>query len=474
MKLQTKTSLAAVAGTVLLLAATTASFLFAMGRHYLTELNRYHAVIIREWSVQCDKALARKDPAELDRSLEWMMRDAFFQRIELLGPDGNVLRSRVRSGDRSESLPGETGGRARGAGEIRSPVALPKGGVGTLAASYRPDLSEMVWQMLRGSIAGPLLAIQAFIVVLVLALSFLVRRIVIRPVKELASAFSRVGEGKLDTRVEVRSSDELGMLQRDFNKMTLKLGEVERLKEEFLAKITHDLRSPLSAISGYIEIVQSGWKGPVTEGQKECLDVATSSVAYLAELINNILDVTKLEAGRMEFERGRLELAPLIEAVVRLLRVKAQEYKVRLSFEPAGEPPEVEADEEALRRVLINFVSNALKFTPEGGSVVVRTRREDGRAVVSVSDTGIGIPADKLDRMFTKFSQIRGKIQAPRAVHGTGLGLVVCKEVVEAHGGKVWVESEEGKGSTFSFSLPVASAEVSAPTPSPAEPPAAA
>ena len=183
--------------------------------------------------------------------------------------------------------------------------------------------------------------------------------------------------------------------------------------------------------------------------------VVIQSGTDLAELIDNILDVTKLEAGRLSFVPARAPLRPAVQGVLALLASKAAEYGVTLDASRVPAEAAVWADEQALRRVLTNLVSNALKFTPRGGTVSVEWAREPlGGDRVTVRDTGIGIPADKLPTLFTKFAQVEETMHKVRYAKGTGLGRVICKEIVEAHGGTVRVESPPGGGAVFSFTLP--------------------
>ncbi|MBI5595632.1 MAG: HAMP domain-containing histidine kinase [Elusimicrobia bacterium] len=293
----------------------------------------------------------------------------------------------------------------------------------------------------------------------VLAASWMARRLT-RTLDKLAAGAARIGQGHLSARVLTTRADELGELSEEFNAMGRKLEELEELKDQFLAKITHDLRSPLSAVVGYAGLLEMGNDGPVTPKQLRSLKLIVESANYLAELIDNILDLTKMEAGRMTYEPVPVDLAASAAAVAEQLGVKAAEYGVRLDVSGVPRRTTVVADEQALRRVLVNLLSNSLKFTPSGGVVAVEwSRTPEGADRVGVRDTGIGIPADKTGMLFTKFTQVAETANKVRPARGTGLGLAICKEIVEAHGGRIWAESEYGKGSVFFFTLPPAAAE---------------
>ncbi|MCX5787762.1 MAG: HAMP domain-containing sensor histidine kinase [Elusimicrobia bacterium] len=227
------------------------------------------------------------------------------------------------------------------------------------------------------------------------------------------------------------------------------------MKDSFMAQITHDLRSPLSALMSHAQVIANGYSGPLTDRQREGLAIISQSAGYLAELIENILDLTRLESGRAEFEPAELDVGSEVSGVLTLLQARADEFKVGLASQVLPGAERAYADEQAFRRVLTNLVANALNFTPAGGRVTVTANRSRAGAVaVAVADTGLGIPEERLHSLFVKFSQVPETKNKVRFTRSTGLGLVICKRIVEAHGGRIWVESEYQKGSTFSFTLP--------------------
>jgi len=278
---------------------------------------------------------------------------------------------------------------------------------------------------------------------------------ILAPLEPIFEAARRVAKGDLAYRIPEGRSDELGMLAAEFNRMTRGLAELDEMKEGFMAQITHDLSSPLSAMLGHVQLVAGGYKGAVNDEQKESLTIVVRNAQALGELIDNILEVTRLESGKFEFQPSTLELAPKVRAVLQLLQVRADEYGVRLESALLPELTYVQVDEQAFRRLLTNLVSNALKFTPAGGAVTVKAYRgKPGEVVVAVADTGVGIPKDRLSSMFGKFFQVPETKDKVRPGRGTGLGLVICKRIVEAHGGRLWVDSRYGSGTTFAFTLP--------------------
>jgi signal transduction histidine kinase len=238
--------------------------------------------------------------------------------------------------------------------------------------------------------------------------------------------------------------------------MAQRLGELDELKDSFLAKISHDLRNPLSAILGFGKMMMMGMQGPLTKDQMSSLEVITRNTRYLGDLIDNILDLTKLEAGKLELSPQETSLKDCSQAVVELMKVKADEFGVSLDYSRISGQTTLWADRQALQRILLNLVSNALKFTPQGGSVFIEWARHPDGDRVAVRDTGIGIPENKIGTLFQKFAQISETQNKVRVAKGTGLGLVICKELVEAHGGKIGVESRYRRGTTFFFILPPA------------------
>lgn len=276
-----------------------------------------------------------------------------------------------------------------------------------------------------------------------------------RTIRKLMLGAQEVGAGHFSARVLTRRGDELGELSEEFNVMGHRLEELERLKDSFLAKITHDLRSPLAAIVCYADVMQMGVQGPLTDKQKNSLKLITASGNDLAELVNNILDLTKLEAGKMSFAQSEVPLKPMARSVVELFQIKADEYGVQLDSTGIPEETVVWADEQALKRLISNLVSNSLKFTPKGGKVSILWQSgAGGEDMLVVKDTGIGIPQDKISTLFQKFSQVEETMHKVRFARGTGLGLAICREIADGHGGRIWAESEYQQGSTFYVALP--------------------
>jgi signal transduction histidine kinase len=303
------------------------------------------------------------------------------------------------------------------------------------------------------------IAVSAASVVLALGLGLIISWSLISPIQRTEARLEEISAGNFSGRLDVPNRDELGALARNVNRMNNELrrlyGELEaasRHKSEFLANMSHELRTPLNAIIGFSQVLRQRLFGEVNAKQEEYLDDILSSGNHLLSLINDVLDLSKVEAGQVELEVGTFSLREALERGVVMVRERAAKNGVRLAVEPAPDVDLVEGDERRLRQVIFNLLSNAVKFTPEGGSIVVATSRTDGEVLVSVTDTGPGIAPGDQARIFEEFQQTDAGAEQRE---GTGLGLALSKRLVELHGGRIWVESEPGHGSRFVFTLPI-------------------
>jgi putative ABC transport system substrate-binding protein len=262
-----------------------------------------------------------------------------------------------------------------------------------------------------------------------------------RMTENLHAAYS-----KLEKKVEDRT--------RELAFANEKLKELDRMKSDFVSHVSHELRTPLTAIKGAVDLVLREVAGPLTEKQIHYLNRVRSNTQHLAGLINDLLDLSKIESGRIEVKSSRVFLGGLVHEAVEALRPVAAEKAITLETTSCESSILVWADRDKINQVLMNLIGNAIKFTPAEGKVTVSASRNGGESVkVSVSDTGPGIPPAEKEKIFAKFYQI-AEMNGENS-KGTGLGLAISKALVELHGGKIWVESEEGRGSTFSFTLPV-------------------
>jgi signal transduction histidine kinase len=231
------------------------------------------------------------------------------------------------------------------------------------------------------------------------------------------------------------------------------LEAASRHKSEFLANMSHELRTPLNAILGFSEVLAERMFGEVNEKQAEYLQDILDSGRHLLSLINDILDLSKVEAGRLELELGRFHLPTALENALTLVRERATRHGITLTQDVDPGVADIVADERKIKQILLNLLSNAVKFTPQGGRVGLTATAADGVLTIAVRDTGIGIAPEDQAAIFEEFRQV-GREDA-RKQEGTGLGLTLAKKFVELHGGRIWVRSQVGLGSTFSFTLSV-------------------
>ena len=266
----------------------------------------------------------------------------------------------------------------------------------------------------------------------------------------------------LEEKVQERT-EELQRQQEQLQEVNVQLEIANRHKSEFLANMSHELRTPLNAVIGFSEVLLDKMFGDLNAKQEEYLDDILSSGRYLLSLINDILDLSKVEAGMLELELGTFDLRQLLEGSLVMVKERALAHGITLSLEVADDVDTLTGDERKVKQILFNLLSNAVKFTPDMGKVGIMATRADAMVQVAVWDTGVGIAVDDQQRIFEAFQQV-GQGLAGKT-EGTGLGLPLAKKFVELHGGTIWVESTPGHGSTFTFTLPIAGAASHVPSP---------
>ncbi len=285
-----------------------------------------------------------------------------------------------------------------------------------------------------------------------IVISLLINRSITRPLSILEKKTKDIGKGNFKEDLDISSPPELAGLAGAFNLMCNKLSELDNMKSDFFSSITHELRTPLSTIKMGIVLLKEGVEGPLTEGQQGLLKVLEKETHLLMDLVNSLLDLSKMEAGMMRFQLEPKNIGPLIDQTVEETGPLLEAKKINLGVSVKETLPNIKIDSERILQALRNIIGNAVKFTPERGQVRVSARRADHGVEVSVADTGPGIPAGNLITIFEKFQQATP--EGPRPVKGTGLGLAIAKQIITHHGGKIWAESQLGHGSTFIFVLP--------------------
>jgi two-component system sensor histidine kinase GlrK len=285
-----------------------------------------------------------------------------------------------------------------------------------------------------------------------IVLSFLINRSITRPVSILEKKTKDIGRGNFKEIINISSPPELAGLAGAFNLMCNKLNELDKMKSDFFSSITHELRTPLSSIKMGMSLLKEGAEGPITEGQRDLLKLLEKETNRLIDLVNSLLDLSKMEAGMMPFKLEPKNISPLINQAIEEIGPLVETKKINLEVLVTDGLPIIKIDAERILQVLRNIIGNAVKFTPERGRVKISVRPVDHGVEVLVKDTGPGIPAGNLITIFDKFQQIT--VEGSHLFKGTGLGLAIAKQIISHHGGKIWAESEPGHGSTFIFVLP--------------------
>jgi len=281
---------------------------------------------------------------------------------------------------------------------------------------------------------------------------------ILHPLRQLQGHIKQIGQGNLGASLQIKAPAELRELVDTVNWMGKKLQDIDDMKTEFLAHVSHELRTPMASIKEGTHLLLDEIPGPLVQEQRTILRIMADSSKRLMHLISTILDLSKMEAGMMEYRIVPVELHRIAEISMNKVRLLADSKHVQLMLDSTGERTWVKADASRLEQVLDNLLSNALKFSPEGGVVKVQMKPDSQACVleVAVSDTGPGIAAADLPHVFERF--VQGRMKA-RHTEGSGLGLALVKNVVEAHGGRIWIESEKGKGTTVRFILRLARPE---------------
>ena len=284
-----------------------------------------------------------------------------------------------------------------------------------------------------------------------------------RPLEELVDAAGRLAGGDRSARVEVGGLSETATLGAAFNEMADELeqeasqrDQLDRLKDEFVLTASHELRSPLTSVQGFAELLMLE-RDSLTPKQVETVAVILDNCRHLVRLLNDLLDLARSDAGRLAVTPAPTEVAPLVEDAVRTMRAQTESSDQTLSAQIEPGLPLIEVEADRIRQVLVNLLTNAHEYSPEGASIEVTARVVGADVEIAVTDNGPGIPEDQLEHIFERF--VRGDAGLTQRVGGTGLGLAISKSLVELHGGTLAVESAVGVGSTFSFRLPKTAAD---------------
>lgn len=275
-------------------------------------------------------------------------------------------------------------------------------------------------------------------------------RTILRPISVLKQGAENVGRGILDQRVEVRSDDEIGQLTTMFNQMTENLERLTKAREEFLSTAAHELKTPLSIIKTYVQLMDEQPPGPEKEALHEVLRILNRQCNRMTKLIQDLLEVSRVQLRRMVLKSKPFELHHLIETLTREMQKTTNRHQLRIL---ENVPVIVDGDADRIEQILVNLLDNAIKYSPTGGQINIRSQRRGEQIEVSVQDNGIGIPPDRQTHIFERFYRAHAGLPYDYAT-SMGIGLYLAHEFVRLHGGQIWFESQEGKGSVFHFKLP--------------------
>ncbi|MDP2912174.1 MAG: hybrid sensor histidine kinase/response regulator [Candidatus Omnitrophota bacterium] len=246
-----------------------------------------------------------------------------------------------------------------------------------------------------------------------------------------------------------RLQKEIAAKKSELEAANRKLQQLDKIKSDFVSNVAHEFRTPLTIIKGNVDLVNKGGLGSVAPAQKEMLDSAINIVNRLSRLVNDLLDISKIESGKMELKKEPLDINAIIEENLVIFDKTIKDRKQRLQKDLAKDIPMINADKDKVTQVFVNLLSNAMKYTPESGQISIKTVNLEKEIMVEISDTGEGVAPDNLDKIFDKFTRVTAERK-----EGTGLGLPIAKDIVSLHKGRIWVRSEFGKGSQFYFTLP--------------------
>lgn len=370
-------------------------------------------------------------------SLTDNVEEVYSERILLTDPEGEVVSDTA----------GELTGSTVDQGWSRKSVTINLGDseVGRIYIKSRersPLQKTFIDSVNKSVVTGGLIAGLTGIV-----LAVLFSRNILKPIRALTRATKKMKKGDLDQRVDTSAGGEIGNLGEAFNSLAERLKEQKELREELVSDVAHELRNPLSNIQGYLE----GLKEGMVEPTEKVFDSLHQQSLVLKRLVDDLRDVNRARAGQLELDKKSVVLEDIIDREVEAAKNAAGRQGVKIE-ENLGEPTMLQADPERVSQVIRNLLDNALTHTPSGGTIEVSISNSSGEAITRVSDNGTGIPEEELPHVFDRFYRVDKS--RSRGTGGTGLGLTIAKEIVESHGGSISVESEEGKGTTFEFTLP--------------------
>lgn len=324
-----------------------------------------------------------------------------------------------------------------------------------LEVTSMEDIHARMDKSRSAAVSAQKVAVLMLVVAITLAVgtSFVATRSITDPLRALMDKTKEVSNGIFEGGLTIPSPPEISELGRAFNVMCERLRRSDMVKSEFFSAMSHELRTPLTAIKQGISLLQQGVGGPIPDKQEKLLTILSEETRRLIELVSLVLDISKMEVGMMSYHFHQENLLLLVERVVTEMTPLIEVKKMHLKTAFSKNVPLLNLDRERILQALRNLIGNAVKFTPDGGQIWISVRRRNREIAFSVKDTGPGIPKENLEVIFEKFNQL--PVKASEWSKGTGLGLAFVRHIITSHGGTVWAESELGRGSTFTFTLPI-------------------
>jgi signal transduction histidine kinase len=290
--------------------------------------------------------------------------------------------------------------------------------------------------------------------ILIVALSLVFARLVVKPVETLSRGADEIAKGNFDYVIDIKTGDELEKLGERFKKMITVLKENKELRNQFVFIAAHELRAPVTVIKGYLSMILEGDLGEISQEMREALKISRELNDRLVQLVHDLLEVARSESGKIKIEVKPTSVQKIVRPILEEFEKLAKEKEIKLIYEKPKREIKVLVDSYRLKEVISNLVDNAVRYTPKGkGDIIISHKIEESNLVTHVKDSGIGMAKKDMGQLFTKFYRIKTK--ETREIPGTGLGLFICKELVKRMGGDIWASSQLGRGSTFSFSLPL-------------------
>ncbi len=407
----------------------------------------------------------RSSAARMEREIDGLV--AFTDSLERYNLDLSASQIRASLDTLRAAARDEYNAAAAGQGTLaeristqrtRPAIAAVDSVLGASATTLRNRTAQAVADATAATLNAQRVVTGALIIALFLAfiIAFRLTTFISRPVRKLEEGMHAVSQGDLsrDLGLSPERGDEFGRLAASYGSMVTQLSVLERLRAEFIGIASHELKTPINVMLGYLELLQEGIYGEISSKQREVLQTLTKQANSLTRLVKRLLDISRFEASGGKIDARRVDLQKFLTTLESSFSVLAMQREISFSVNHGyGLPTTVMWDEDRINEVLGNLISNAFKFTARGGQVSIAVVPVDNAVSITVTDSGAGISADQLPHIFDKFYQADNQAQA--ASKGTGLGLAIAKEIVEAHGGEISVESQVGQGTTFAVTLPV-------------------